>query len=1086
MVFQELSGDEQALVDVLDQPPHIFLPVRKRVDPSSSRLTGHLCHILDEDLGETFGLIIKNSVIGLSLSEQFLFDHLSSSAEERLQAQNISRPFQTNIERYLGYVLGDISEAVRIEHSCEEDRQKYLETFPHITRQLVKNYIESDLEGLKAEIFNEDSCYFLKGLWLVHTRKDIESWAPLFDPFRLDTLSRRTPEDLTSEELRLWTDLDGPFNNRKRASRRSKAAKNSLGHVMHEILFSDLDVRRRIKQGILEGGIFVKKPAQMDGTLCSTVNSDSKKGIPELNRYEKRLIEALDRPLDFRKKTEKRGLSDSPTPLEEFLHQSLHKSPEERERVKAGIQTGLIRNQTYLKEREPHEPEEVLGAKLQITPWAYFSRARLTKVDIPSKIETVILEAFHFQEENDIIEVKRKIADILTQEGQPQGTTPNMPPSGDTKQAEPESKCPFPNQNFWYGADLDEIAGNHEEHHTALIEAANGRPNKTYLMPPTNTFKGPGGKTRTWKRAMVGFHEMNGVVNSEKVLDDYRNYWLFLIGACAPQPWVDESKFWKNCAETGLDLHPSSAPAYSRTSSSLDDIIQSGKLHNWTDGANIPYKLPNETDVEFLRCLGNSKGLGYLPASILNRLRDAGLIWIVIPPELRVIPLCWKKTADRAGLEYRQAVSYRATRESLESEIASKNRDTLNKRPKSSQASSQISGSTSSTPLEHHVEDEGGRHVAASEAQGGVQERVRTLEEVVGLEDQDKRNITIQEEIKVVSRNLKDLGSKVNKAISDAHRYFDKTKTIESTIGKQGTGSPLSGTVVGSIGIMTDDIQELKAIGARVPQRVASEEVMLKFQDQLEKAQAKIQDRMDAVLEESKSAKEELQTLKIQAATLQSEVEKLGKLQPEDLAKQNEALSIHVNNLISIADDCGKALKRVTDIRSEMEKVFGESKDIPATVKQAIRLELQNGYLLTKEERLKLEERVRILEKRPEFTGAEIKALSEVAKDINAGARFTAEDKTKCQQQGQASETRDSQLQQQLDELKQKFDKQQDTIGKQQDIINKQQDTTTALMSAMARAKIPVDLQGHLGQLSLPRSWWRKEPERRSAKGGYQ
>lgn len=69
----------------------------------------------------------------------------------------------------------------------------------------------------------------------------------------------------------------------------------------------------------------------------------------------------------------------------------------------------------------------------------------------------------------------------------------------------------------------------------------------------------------------------------------------------------------------------------------------------WREDAEGSCKLPSIEALEAAMVYGSNEGFGTMPETIVEFLQDAGLYFLIVAPEKRVIPTFWKTSIDKLG-----------------------------------------------------------------------------------------------------------------------------------------------------------------------------------------------------------------------------------------------------------------------------------------------------------------------------------------------------------------------------------------------------------------------------------------------------
>lgn len=101
---------------------------------------------------------------------------------------------------------------------------------------------------------------------------------------------------------------------------------------------------------------------------------------------------------------------------------------------------------------------------------------------------------------------------------------------------------------------------------------------------------------------------------------------------------------------------PSDTTIYKNVMERIEKCRAMGAEHSWNDNADTTKPdFPDDAMLEAMRIYGSSDGInefGVLPNAIIEALKDAGIYFLVVHKNKRIVPLFWRKGADACGIQY--------------------------------------------------------------------------------------------------------------------------------------------------------------------------------------------------------------------------------------------------------------------------------------------------------------------------------------------------------------------------------------------------------------------------------------------------
>ncbi|KAI1872007.1 uncharacterized protein JN550_004210 [Neoarthrinium moseri] len=223
-----------------------------------------------------------------------------------------------------------------------------------------------------------------------------------------------------------------------------------------------------------------------------------------------------------------------------------------------------------------------------------------------------------------------------------------------------ETLVPFPNRAFWFGGDAERATTQkerkaliqyHIEHSTVTVTRADGTTRPALPFPETFA----GFCTQTGSSKVRGYYDEDGTIVGGAT--EPRTYWRKLISYFPPGRHTSLRAVLKHLAEIQPHQQPANSALYTSVKMKLETVLKDASFRGWKEDGPKIYNWPTVEELEALRIYGDaSRGFGVLPEKIFDLLRDTALVFLLIPPDQRVIPTFWKRQADYLGLQYKDAV----------------------------------------------------------------------------------------------------------------------------------------------------------------------------------------------------------------------------------------------------------------------------------------------------------------------------------------------------------------------------------------------------------------------------------------------
>ncbi|KAI1818914.1 hypothetical protein F4861DRAFT_544551 [Xylaria intraflava] len=202
----------------------------------------------------------------------------------------------------------------------------------------------------------------------------------------------------------------------------------------------------------------------------------------------------------------------------------------------------------------------------------------------------------------------------------------------------------FPNPLFYYGAPLELTIGDNECLAIPDDIASQVRDEQLRWGSPVAAAK---------RRAVYRCNRLGVDETKFGSVDDVEAFWLSVLAVIPPRPWVNIPKLLVHLATYKPMQKPSDSKPWKTASTRLDEIIRCGSGNHWANDTNFPDFLADEGHWEALRIIGDThQGFGTFPSTLKNKLIQAGAAWVLVSPDVRIIPLCWEQWATRHGIPY--------------------------------------------------------------------------------------------------------------------------------------------------------------------------------------------------------------------------------------------------------------------------------------------------------------------------------------------------------------------------------------------------------------------------------------------------
>ncbi|RYO75132.1 hypothetical protein DL766_006661 [Monosporascus sp. MC13-8B] len=204
----------------------------------------------------------------------------------------------------------------------------------------------------------------------------------------------------------------------------------------------------------------------------------------------------------------------------------------------------------------------------------------------------------------------------------------------------------FPITDFNYGSPTTVS----ETERKKRAGAMKGRWRKATIPPMEAMFTGEATKRK--KLHDHDKHTIAGAITSD-------TYMKNLILAHPPSQEVDLTDVLAAATKIKPQQQPANSVLWMETMGTLERVISEGHQRGWKDDSLLPINhLPSLTSFEMLRIYGDqTMGFGTWPQTVSERMDMAGVGWIRVPPEKRIIPSYWKEYCDRRKIKYARVAS---------------------------------------------------------------------------------------------------------------------------------------------------------------------------------------------------------------------------------------------------------------------------------------------------------------------------------------------------------------------------------------------------------------------------------------------
>ncbi|KAI1818956.1 hypothetical protein F4861DRAFT_544441 [Xylaria intraflava] len=138
-----------------------------------------------------------------------------------------------------------------------------------------------------------------------------------------------------------------------------------------------------------------------------------------------------------------------------------------------------------------------------------------------------------------------------------------------------------------------------------------------------------------------------------KSIGTAREYWAGVLNLVGVQEWYDKPKVIKHLATSRAKAQQANTIPWRTCRKWTLRALKSGSEQKWADDADINCDPIDDNLLEAVRIIGDTdEGFGTFPRTLLELLHQVGARFVLVKPEQRIIPQCWKKWADRTQYQY--------------------------------------------------------------------------------------------------------------------------------------------------------------------------------------------------------------------------------------------------------------------------------------------------------------------------------------------------------------------------------------------------------------------------------------------------
>ncbi|KAI2632956.1 hypothetical protein GGS21DRAFT_522078 [Xylaria nigripes] len=203
----------------------------------------------------------------------------------------------------------------------------------------------------------------------------------------------------------------------------------------------------------------------------------------------------------------------------------------------------------------------------------------------------------------------------------------------------------FPNTLFDYGASIDMSS----EQNSHLV--ATGRDVVSFVQSQASSLAVhvPVSNQRT-------LHPISKLGVNETIFTlpkSAEEFWISLLQKVPPQPWIDMEKLLGHLSTSRPLEKPSNSKIWKLARNWLDEAIRCGSENQWDNDISFPSHITDESFWEALRIVGDADaGFGTFPSSLRSKMVSAGAAWMLVSPDVRKVPMCWKLWVSQNNISY--------------------------------------------------------------------------------------------------------------------------------------------------------------------------------------------------------------------------------------------------------------------------------------------------------------------------------------------------------------------------------------------------------------------------------------------------
>ncbi|KAI1828554.1 hypothetical protein F4861DRAFT_534976 [Xylaria intraflava] len=139
-------------------------------------------------------------------------------------------------------------------------------------------------------------------------------------------------------------------------------------------------------------------------------------------------------------------------------------------------------------------------------------------------------------------------------------------------------------------------------------------------------------------------------------------YWAAVLAKVPPQPWVNRQRLFYFLARCRPLEKPYKTQLWRMARKWLDATIKAGSSNGWKRNTLFAGLPQDDSFWDAIRIIGDSHaGFGTFPSALTIKMQQAGVAWLLVCPERRIIPQCWKYELDIFQIPYARSMPNAAT-----------------------------------------------------------------------------------------------------------------------------------------------------------------------------------------------------------------------------------------------------------------------------------------------------------------------------------------------------------------------------------------------------------------------------------------